>query len=143
MKLLHDFKEFAMRGNVIDMAVGIIIGGAFGKIVSSFVNDVVMPPLGLLISNVDFSQLRIELGEREVGGQVQRTTLNYGAFLTNVLDFVILAFTIFVVIRWMNRLRQREESGEVPAPTTKPCPFCISTIPLQARRCPQCTSALE
>ncbi len=143
--MLKEFREFIRRGNVFDMAVGIVIGAAFGKIVSSFVADVLMPPVGLLFGKVDFSNLFINLSghsyktlaETKAAGAA---TLNYGLFLNTVIDFLIVAFAIFVVIRQVNKLKR-----EVPAPppSTKECPFCAPTIAIKARRCPQCTSALE
>lgn len=138
MSMVKEFKEFAMRGNVVDMAVGIIIGGAFGKIVSSLVNDVIMPPIGLILGNVDFSNLAITL--REKTGTAAAVTINYGLFINTVLDFVIVALAIFLVIKQMNRLNRREEiQVEV---STKECPKCFSTIALQATRCPNCTSEI-
>ena len=138
MSMVKEFKEFAMRGNVVDMAVGIIIGGAFGKIVSSLVNDVIMPPIGLILGNVDFSNLAITL--REKTGTAEAVTINYGLFINTVLDFVIVALAIFLVIKQMNRLNRREEiQVEV---STKECPRCFSTIALQATRCPNCTSEI-
>ena len=138
MSMVKEFKEFAMRGNVVDMAVGIIIGGAFGKIVSSLVNDVIMPPIGLILGNVDFSNLAITL--REKTGTAEAVTINYGLFINTVLDFVIVALAIFLVIKQMNRLNRREEiQVEV---STKECPKCFSTIALQATRCPNCTSEI-
>jgi large conductance mechanosensitive channel len=142
--MLKEFKEFAMRGNVVDMAVGIIIGAAFGKIVSSMVQDVIMPPIGRLMGNVDFSDLFINLSsgtykslaEAKAAGAA---TLNYGIFINTILDFVIVAFAIFMLVRAMNKLKRKEE----PAPaTTKECPECLSTIPLKARRCAHCTSTV-
>lgn len=136
--MLKEFKEFAVRGNVVDMAVGIIIGAAFGKIVTSFVNDVVMPPIGMLLGDVDFSELSIVL--REKSAETEAVTINYGAFINTVLHFVIVAFVIFLVIRQMNRMKRQE----VPKPaTTKGCPFCMSVIDIKASRCPHCTSQLE
>jgi large conductance mechanosensitive channel len=131
MGLISEFRDFAVKGNAVDMAVGIIIGGAFGKIVTSLVNDVIMPPLGMLLGKMDFSSLAIQLNEK--------TAIKYGVFLNNVLDFVIVAFCIFLVIKQMNRLRP----APAPAPTTKTCPQCCSPIPLAAKRCPQCTSSLD
>ena len=121
--MLNEFKEFAMRGNVVDMAVGIIIGGAFGKIVSSFVNDVIMPPIGMLMGNVDFSQLFINLSDQEFASlaaaqEAGAATINYGVFINTVLDFVIVAFAIFMVIRGMNKMKKQEE--EKPAEPPKP-----------------------
>jgi large conductance mechanosensitive channel len=137
MSMTKEFKEFAMRGNVVDMAVGIVIGGAFGKIVSSMVSDVIMPPIGLILGNVDFSKLAIVL--REKTATAEAVTINYGLFINTVLDFVIVAFAIFMVIKQMNRLKKKEAPPEV---TTKECPKCFSTIALQASRCPNCTSEI-
>jgi large conductance mechanosensitive channel len=130
MSMLKEFRDFAMRGNVVDLAVGIIIGGAFGKIISSLVNDVVMPPIGMLLGKVDFSSLAIQLNEK--------TFIKYGAFINNVIDFVIVAFVIFLVIKQINLLK-REPPKE---PTEKDCPKCCTHIPLKATRCPHCTSEL-
>ena len=138
MGMLKEFKEFAVRGNVVDMAVGIIIGAAFGKIVTSLVNDVVMPPIGMLLGSVDFSSLSVVL--REKTAEAEAVTINYGAFINTVLDFVIVAFVIFIVIRQMNRM-QRQEAPK-PA-TTKACPYCMSVVDVKASRCPNCTSQLE
>ncbi|MCX8103579.1 MAG: large conductance mechanosensitive channel protein MscL [Candidatus Bipolaricaulota bacterium] len=145
--MLKEFKEFAMRGNVLDMAIGIIIGAAFGKIVSSFVNDILMPPIGLLLGRVDFSNLFINLSgvpyaslaEAKAAGA---PTINYGVFLNTVLDFVIVAFAVFLVIRQINRLRRQPEPAPA-APTTKECPYCFSVISIRATRCPYCTSAVQ
>jgi len=137
MGMLKEFKEFAMRGNVLDMAVGIIIGAAFGKIVSSFVKDVIMPPIGLLLGNVDFSALAITLKEKTAASEA--VTLNYGVFINTILDFVIVAFVIFMMIKQMNRFKRKEEAPVVE-PTTKECPRCFSAIPIKATRCPNCTS---
>jgi large conductance mechanosensitive channel len=143
--MLKEFKEFVMRGNVLDLAVGIVIGAAFGKIVSSFVADVLMPPIGLLLGRVDFSNLFVNLSEGSYATIAEAKaaaapTLNYGIFLQTVFDFLIVAFAIFLLIRQVNRLK-REPAAE-PAPSTKNCPFCVSTIALQATRCPNCTSQL-
>lgn len=135
MSMIKEFKEFAVRGNAIDMAVGIIVGAAFGKIVSSLVNDVVMPPIGLLLGNLDFSQLALTL--REKTDTAAAVTIKYGLFVNTVLDFVIVAFTIFMVIKQLNRFKRKEAAA---APTTKDCPKCFSAIPLKATRCPHCTS---
>jgi large conductance mechanosensitive channel len=140
--MLKEFREFAMRGNVVDMAVGIIIGAAFGKIVSSMVQDVVMPPIGKLMGNVDFSDLFINLSSGSYNSLAEAkaagaATINYGLFINTVLDFVIVAFAIFMLIRMMNKLKRKEE----PAPaTTRECPECLSAIPLKAKRCAHCTS---
>jgi large conductance mechanosensitive channel len=143
--MLKEFKEFAMRGNVVDMAVGIVIGAAFGKIVASFVNDVLMPPIGLALGGVDFTNLFVNLGGQRYATLVEAQaagapTLNYGVFVNTVLDFLIVAFAIFLVVRVMNRLKRREEA---PAATTKECPQCLSTVPLKATRCAHCTGELQ
>jgi len=140
MGMLKEFKEFAMRGNVMDMAVGIIIGAAFGKIVSSFVNDVIMPPIGLLLGNTDFSRLAITLKEKTAA--TEAVTLNYGIFINAVLDFIIVAFAIFMVIKQMNRFKRKEEPPPLAEPITKECPKCFTEIPIKATRCPNCTSEL-
>ncbi len=145
--MLEEFKNFITRGSVIDLAVGFIIGGAFGKIVSSLVNDILMPPIGVLLSGVDFVDLFINLSGGEYSSLAQAkeagaATINYGLFINNVIDFLIISFVIFLLIRQVNRLTQEEE--EAPAePTTKECPYCKTEIPLAARRCPHCTSQLE
>ncbi|MDG4474655.1 large-conductance mechanosensitive channel protein MscL [Desulfobacterales bacterium RS19-109] len=139
MQILKEFKEFAMRGNVVDMAIGIIIGSAFGKIVSSLVQDVIMPPIGLIMGNVDFSNLVLTL--REKSETAEAITLKYGVFINTILDFTIVAFAIFMLIKQMNRLKKKEEAV-IAEPTTKECPHCCSAIPLKAVRCPQCTSEL-
>jgi large conductance mechanosensitive channel len=141
-----EFRDFAIRGNVIDLAIGIVIGAAFGKIVTSFVNDVLMPPLGLLLGRVDFSNLFINLSSQHYqtlaeAKQAGAATLNYGLFINTIIDFAIVAFAIFLLIREINRLTRREKVAEVP--TTKPCPYCATQIPLPAIRCPNCTSPLD
>ncbi len=148
--MLKEFKDFAMRGNVVDLAVGVIIGGAFGKIVSSFVDDILMPPIGLLMGNVDFSNLFINLSGREFASykilsQAQEAgavTINYGLFLNSLIDFLIVAFAIFLLIRQINKLDKKEEAPAAE-PTTKTCPFCMSEIAIKATRCPACTSELK
>ncbi len=149
--MLKEFKEFAMRGNVIDMAVGIIIGAAFGTIVSSLVADVIMPPIGLLLGRVDFSNLFVVLRGGGVPGpygtlvaakQAGAVTLNYGAFVNTVISFLIVAFSVFLLIRGINRLRRQKEAPPA-VPTTKTCPYCFSTIPIKATRCAFCTSELK
>jgi large conductance mechanosensitive channel len=145
--MLKEFKEFAMRGNVVDMAVGIIIGAAFGKIVSSFVNDVLMPPIGLLLGKVNFSNLFIDLSGNNFATLEEATkagaaTINYGLFFNTILDFIIVAFAVFLMIRQINRMKREPEAAPV-APDTKQCPFCLSTVPLKAVRCPHCTSELK
>ena len=139
MGMVKEFKEFAMRGNVVDMAVGIIIGAAFGKIVNSLVNDVIMPPIGLLLGNVDFSNLALTLREKTAAAEA--ITINYGVFINTVLDFVIVAFAIFMLIKQMNRLKKKE-AEPVTDPVTKECPRCFTEIPIKAMRCPHCTSDL-
>ena len=152
--MLKDFKEFIMLGNVIDMAVGIIIGVAFGTIVNSLVKDIIMPPISLALGRVDFSNLFVLLksgkevpppyytiSEAQAAGAV---TLNYGAFINYVFTFLIVAFAVFLLIRQINNMRRRMEAPKVAAaPTTKDCPYCVSKIPLKATRCPNCTSELQ
>jgi large conductance mechanosensitive channel len=137
--MLKEFTAFAMRGNVLDMAVGIIIGAAFGKIVTSFVNDVLMPPIGLLLGNMDFSKLAVTL--RAAVGDAAPVVLRYGSFINTVIDFVIVAFAIFLLIRQINRLTAKKPEPAA-APTTRECPECLSTVPIKARRCAHCTSPL-
>jgi large conductance mechanosensitive channel len=146
--MLKEFKEFAMRGNVVDMAVGIIIGAAFGTIVKSLVADVIMPPIGLLLGNVDFSNLFVVLKEGATAGpfaslaEAQKAgavTLNYGIFINTIISFLIVAFAVFLLVRGMNKMK-REEEGPPAEPTTKECPYCLSTIPIMAKRCAFCTS---
>lgn len=145
--MLKEFKEFAVRGNVMDMAIGIILGVAFGAIVTSLVNDIVMPPIGLLLGGVDFSSLFIDLsGEAFASLEAARAAgapvVAYGAFLATVLNFLIVAFVIFLVVKQMNRLKRGAEAPP-PEPTEKECPHCATAIPLAARRCPHCTSQLQ
>ena len=147
--MLKELKQFALRGNVVDMAVGIIIGGAFGTIVSSLVNDILMPPIGLLLGGIDFSNFYIfldagagsapftSLSDAQAAGAV---TINYGLFINSIISFLIIAVALFFVIRAVNRLTIKKEKPIEP--TTKTCPFCISTIPIKASRCPHCTSEL-
>lgn len=152
MGMMKEFKEFAVKGNVMDMAVGIIIGAAFGTIVKSFVADVIMPPIGLLLGNVDFSNLFFVLKDGAAGLGTYATladaqaagavTLNYGQFINTIVSFLIISFAIFIVIRNMNRLKKEEPAPEA-APTTKSCPKCMTEIPIKAVRCPHCTSDLE
>jgi len=143
--MLQEFKKFVIRGNVFDLAVGIIIGGAFGKIVTSFVNDILMPPIGAILGKVDFSSLFINLsGEKyaslAAAQEAGAATINYGMFLNTILDFLIVALVIFLLIRQVNKLKKEEPAA---APITKPCPYCKTDIPLTATRCPHCTSQLE
>jgi large conductance mechanosensitive channel len=148
--MLKEFREFAVRGNVVDMAVGIIIGGAFGTIVKSLVDDVLMPPIGLALGNVDFTDLFLVLSPGATPGpyttlaaakEAGAVTLGYGAFINTVVSFVIVAFAVFMLVRSINRLK-REEAAP-PAPTTKECPFCCSTVALKATRCAHCTAELR
>ena len=142
--MFKEFKEFAMRGNVLDMAVGIIIGAAFGRIITSLVNDVIMPPIGLLLGKVDFSSLFINLSGTPYASladakKAGAAVIGYGAFLNTILDFVVVAFVIFLLIRQVNKMKKE------PAPaaaTTKECPYCLSVIPLKATRCGHCTAQL-
>jgi large conductance mechanosensitive channel len=145
--MLKEFKEFAVRGNVLDLAIGVIIGAAFGKIVTSLVEDVVMPPIGLLLGHVDFSNLFINLSGKPVASVAQAKaqgvpTINYGLFLNAVLSFLIVAFVVFLIVRAVNRMRRGEEKPAAP-PVVKECPYCLSSIPLKATRCPHCTSELR
>ncbi len=140
--MLKEFRDFAMRGNVLDMAIGVIIGGAFGKIVSSLVSDVLMPPLGLLMGKVDFSSLFINLSGTPQPSLIAAKaagapTINYGVFLQATFDFIIIAFVIFMLVKQVNRLKKAPPAGP---PTTKDCPHCLSTIPIKATKCAHCTS---
>lgn len=148
---MKEFKEFVMRGNVVDMAVGIIIGAAFGSIVKSLVADVIMPPIGLLLGEVDFTNLFWTLREGDVVGPYTAlvdaqaagaVTINYGLFINTIISFVIVAFAVFLLIRGINRM-QREQEAPPEEPTMKECPYCFSEIAIKASRCPQCTSQLE
>jgi len=150
--MLKEFKEFAMKGNVLDMAIGIIIGAAFGTIVKSLVADVIMPPIGLLLGNVDFSSLYILLkGGLKVAGPYASladaqaegaVTLNYGIFINSVVSFIIVAFAVFMVVKSINKLKRKEEDIPAAAPTTKECPHCFSIISIKATKCPNCTSQI-
>jgi len=145
--MLKEFKEFAMKGNVLDMAVGIIIGAAFGKIVSSFVEDVLMPPLGLMLGRVDFSNLFVNLSGKtyETVASAKAAgapTLNYGIFMNQCINFLIVAFAVFLLVRGVNQLR-REKDAPAAAPTTRACPYCAMDVPLAAKKCGHCTSALS
>jgi large conductance mechanosensitive channel len=145
--MLEEFKKFVMRGNVIDLAVGIVIGAAFGKIVTSFVNDILMPPIGLVLGKVDFSNLYVSLTGQQFGSLAEAkaagaATLNYGVFLNTMIDFLIVAFAIFLVIKQVNRFTAKKEAAPPPA-TAKDCPYCMSSIPIKAVRCPHCTSELK
>jgi large conductance mechanosensitive channel len=143
--MLKEFKEFALKGNVLDMAVGIIIGAAFGKIVSSFVADVIMPPIGLLLGKMDFNELFINLSGKPAATLAEAKAaglpvIKYGVFFSAIVDFVIIALAIFLVIQQINRLKKAPQPAP---PNTKECPFCFSAIPIKATRCPQCTSELK
>ncbi len=149
--MLKEFKEFAVKGNMVDMAVGIIIGAAFGAIVGSLVADVLMPPIGMLLGNVDFSNLFAVLKEGKTAGpyatvaaakEAGAVTLNYGLFVNTIVNFLIIASAIFFVVRGINRLKRKEEAPPAE-PTTKECPHCVSTIPIKATRCGHCTSELQ
>jgi large conductance mechanosensitive channel len=140
INVLKDFKEFAMRGNVVDMAVGIIIGGAFGTIVKSLVSDVIMPPIGLLMGNVKFSELVVVL--QEATEDAEAVTVNYGVFIDNVIAFVIIAFAVFLLVRAMVSMQKKDEAAP-PPPDKKDCPFCYSTVAIKATRCANCTSELK
>ncbi len=142
--MLKEFKAFVMRGNVLDLAVAVVIGGAFGKIVASLVEDVLMPPLGLVLGKVDFSNLFLSLGGQHFDSLVAAKaagapTLNYGVFLNTVINFLIVAAAIFGVVRAANRL---QKPAPAAAPTTRDCPYCLSSVPLKATRCAHCTSQL-
>ena len=149
--MLKEFKEFAMRGNVVDMAVGIVIGVAFGAIIKSFVADIIMPPIGLLLGNMDFSNMFLLLKEGTTAGPYESlaaakeagaVAMSYGIFINTVINFIIIAFVIFLVIRNMNKLKKKEEAPPAE-PTTKECPECLSTIPIKATKCAFCASAIK
>jgi len=140
-----EFKEFAVKGNVLDLAVAVILGAAFGKIVSSFVNDVLMPPLGLAMGNVNFSGLFLDLSGKgfatlEEAKKAGAPTLNYGSFIQSIIDFLLVAFPVFLLVRSVNKMKKAEPAA---APSTKECPYCVSAIPIKATRCPHCTSEIK
>ena len=142
--MFKDFKEFIMRGNVLDLAVGVIIGAAFGKIVSSLVSDIIMPPIGLVLARVDFTNLFWDLSSThhatlDEAKKAGAATINYGILINNIIDFLIVAFVIFLVVQQANKMRRQPAT----VPNTKECPYCASAIPLKAKRCPNCTSQLE
>ena len=150
MGMIKEFKEFAMRGSVVDLAVGVIIGGAFGKIVTSVVTDIIMPPIGKAMGNVNFTDLFFNLDStkgpfksladaKAAGAAV----IAYGSFINTVIDFLIVAFCIFMAIKAMNTLQRKEAAAPTPAPSTKLCEYCVSEIPIKATRCPHCTSAVK
>lgn len=143
--MLKEFKEFAMKGNVVDLAIGIILGGAFGKIVSSLVGDVLMPPIGKLMGNIDFSSLFLALNGQtyatlKAAQDAGAPTINYGLFINTVIDFIIVAFVVFLLIKQVNRLKKEAPAA---APSTKECPYCLSQIALKATRCSSCTSEIK
>ena len=143
-----EFKEFAVKGNVIDLAVGLIIGTAFNGVVQSFVKDIILPPIGLLLNKVDFSNLFINLSKEHFTSvadaqKAGAPTINYGLFINTIISFIVTALAVFVVVRWMNMMRRRREAGKDLGPTTKACSFCFSDISIKATRCPQCTSTLS
>lgn len=146
--MLKEFKEFAVRGNVLDLAVGVILGAAFGKIVTSLVDDIVMPPIGMLLGRVDFTNLFIDLSGKHypsvaAAKAAGAPTINYGIFLNTVLSFLIVAFVVFLIIREFNKMRRGEEKPKAAEPVVKECPYCLSSIPIKATRCPHCTSELR
>jgi len=150
--MLKEFKEFAVKGNVVDMAVGIIIGAAFGTIVKSLVADVIMPPIGLLLGGVDFTNIFLVLKQGATPGPYAAladaqaagaVTMNVGVFINTVISFLIVAFSVFLVIKGLNKAKREEPAPAPAAPTTKECPFCLSTVPLKATRCAHCTSTLS
>jgi large conductance mechanosensitive channel len=149
--MLKEFKEFVTRGNVVDLAVGFIVGAAFSTIVKSLVSDVIMPPIGLLLGDVDFNNLFAVLEEGTTVGpydtlaaaqEAGAVTINYGVFINTIISFIIVAFAVFLVIRYINRLKRKEAAPKVET-TTKDCPYCFSVIPIKASRCPNCTSELD
>jgi large conductance mechanosensitive channel len=145
--MFKEFKEFIQKGNVMDLAVGFIMGAAFGKIVTSLINDVIMPPIGLLLGRVDFSSLYINLSGRAFESLAEAkkagaATINYGAFLNTLIEFLIVGLTVFMMVKWINAFR-RKPAAAPAAPTTRECPFCLSAIPLKAVRCPHCTSDIK
>ncbi len=149
--LLQEFRDFAMKGNVMDLAVGIIIGGAFGTVVKSFVSDVIMPPIGMLLGKVDFSALFVLLKEGTTpppyatitqAQEAGAVTLNYGLFINNVISFVIVAWAVFMIVKALAASKRKEAAAPAAAPTTKACPYCFHDIDVRATRCPDCTSQL-
>lgn len=144
--MFKEFKEFALKGNVIDLAIGIIIGAAFNKVVQSLVNDIIMPPVGMLMGKMDFSAMFVNLSGKQFESLAEAkkagaATLNYGLFINTMVDFAIMAFVVFIMVKQINRLKREEPAAAAPA--TKECPFCLSTVPLAATRCAHCTSVYE
>ncbi len=146
---LRKFRDFAIKGNVVDMAIGIVIGASFGKIASSLVSDIIMPPVGLLLGRVDFNRLFISLNGKKYASLVAArkagaATFNYGAFINTVVDFVIVAFAMFMLVQWYQTMAERFQApAPIEAPKTRDCPYCVSQIPIAATRCPHCTSQIE
>jgi large conductance mechanosensitive channel len=145
---LKEFKEFALRGSVLDLAIGIIVGSGFNTVVNSLVKNIVLPPIGLVLNRVDFSTLFVSLSTTQYStlAEAQKAgapTLNYGLFFNDLISFLITAFVVFLMVRWINKMRRRREAGKELEPTTKTCPECMSVVPLKAKRCPFCTSSIE
>jgi large conductance mechanosensitive channel len=147
--MMAEFKQFIMRGNVLDLAIGIIIGAAFGGVVSSLVNDIIMPPIGRLLSNVNFTDLFINLSDGDYDSlaaakEAGAATINYGSFINAVINFLIIAFVVFLIVKWVNRMTRQVKPEPAPSePVNKECPYCVTSIPIKATRCPNCTSQLE
>ena len=145
--MLKEFKEFALKGNVLDLAVAFILGASFGKIVTSLVNDVIMPPIGLLLGKIDFSSMFLDLTGKNLTSlkaakDAGAAVIAYGQFINTVIQFLIVAFVLFLIVKWMNKMKRKEEKPAPAAPAAKECPFCFSQIPIKATRCPNCTSEL-
>jgi large conductance mechanosensitive channel len=145
--ILNEFKDFALRGNIIDLAIGIIVGAGFNTVINSLVKNIILPPIGLILNKVDFSSLYISLSGKQYPSfaEAQRAgeaTLNYGLFINDLISFLITAFCVFFIVRWINKIHKRMEQGKDKSTTTKPCPHCLSIIPVKATRCPHCTSTL-
>ncbi len=146
---MDEFKQFIMRGNVLDLAIGIIIGAAFGGVVSSLVNDIIMPPIGRLLSNVNFTDLFINLSDGDYDSlaaakEAGAATINYGSFINAVINFLIIALVVFMIVKWVNRMTRQVKPEPAPSePIAKECPYCLTSIPIKATRCPSCTSHLE
>lgn len=149
MKILKEFRQFAVKGNVIDLAVGVVIGTAFNKIVTSLVNDIIMPPFGILLGKVDFSERYVNLSGQDYSSlaaakEAGAATINYGAFINIILEFTIVGFAVFLLVKWINKLKKFGTDDQPPvSPATKECSFCASAIPVKAVRCPHCTSELK
>ena len=146
--MIKEFRDFAVKGNFLDMAVGIIIGVAFGSVINSLVNDIIMPPIGFLLNKVDFSNLFVSLGggsyaSLKLAKDAGASTLNYGLFINTLINFLIVAFVMFLIVRTVNRMKREDKTAAPAEPTTKDCPYCLSAIPVKATRCPHCTSELK